>query len=137
MNHLIIIGNLTSDPEARTTSKGTPVTVFTVAVNDPRGAEARDADFFRVSAWRGLAENCAKYLAKGRKVAVCGSVHLNTYESNGKTRATMDVIASDVQFLTPKETPVESPKNAVKTQTPKTDAQSGMVVVNDDDELPF
>ena len=137
MNHLVIIGNVCNDPEARTTKNNVPVTFFTVAVNNPKGAEAKDADFFRVAAFRGLAENCAKYLAKGRKVAVAGSIHLNTYESNGKTRATMDVIASDVQFLTPKETPVESPKNAVKTQTQKTDAQSGMVIVDDTDSLPF
>ena len=136
MNHLIIIGNLTNDPEARTTAKGTPVTFFTVAVNDPRGAEAKDADFFRVATFRGLAENCAKYLVKGRKVAVAGSVHLNTYEKDGKTRSTLDVMAQDVEFLSPRETPVESPKNAVKTQTPKTDAQTGFVQV-DDDELPF
>lgn len=132
MNHLVIIGNLTSDPEARTTKNGKPVAFFTVAVNNRRGAEARDADFFRVAAFSGLAENCAKYLAKGRKVSVVGEVHLNTYEKDGKTRASLDVIATDVEFLTPKETPVESPKNAVKT-----DAQSGMVVVPEDDELPF
>ena len=131
MNQLIIIGNVATDPEARTTKNNVPVTFFSVAVNNPKGAEAKDADFFRVAVFKGLAENCAKYLAKGRKVAVCGSVHLNTYEKDGKTRASLDVIGSDVQFLSPRETPVESPKNTVKT-----DSRSGMVVV-DDDELPF
>ena len=132
MNKIFIVGNLTNDPERRTTQDGIPVTIFSVAVNRRGGARAQEAEFFRVSAWRGLAENCANFLAKGRKVSVVGEVHLNTYEKDGKTRASLEVTASEVEFLTPRETPVETPKNTVKT-----DAQTGMVVVNDSDELPF
>ena len=81
MNKLTIIGNLTRDPEMRTTSTGINVTTFTVAVNR-RGrrdeqSNQPDADFFRVSAWRALGENCAKFLQKGRKVAVVGAVSLH------------------------------------------------------------
>ena len=137
MNRLLIIGNLTNDPDSYTTAKGTPMTVFTVAVNR-KGAGAPEADFFKVVAYNGLADNCRTYLHKGKKVSVLGDVHLNTYTGkDGKSRSTMDVTALEVEFLSPMETPAESPKNTVKTQTPKTDAQSGMVVVNDDDELPF
>ena len=72
MNKLTIIGNLTRDPELRTTSTGVNVCSFTVAVNRrqrSQGAEGQpEADFFRVSAWRQLGEICQKYLAKGRKV---------------------------------------------------------------------
>ena len=83
MNKLTIIGNLTRDPELRTTSTGVNVCSFTVAVNRrqrSQGAEGQpEADFFRVSAWRQLGEICQKYLAKGRKVAVVGPVTVRSY----------------------------------------------------------
>ena len=104
MNKLTIIGNLTRDPELRTTSAGINVCDFTVAVNRRARRDAQagqpEADFFRVSAWRQLGENCARYLAKGRKVAVVGSVSIHTYQANdGTTRASMEVNATDVEFL--------------------------------------
>ena len=108
MNKLFIIGNLTRDPELRTTRDGTPVCSFTVAVNRRfrQNAEAGnqpEADFFRVTAWRGLGENCSKYLAKGRKVGVTGTVSVSTYTgSDGTTRATLEVTADDVEFLSPR-----------------------------------
>ena len=104
MNKLNIIGNLCNDPQLRSTKDGIPVCSFNVAVNRRKGAEAgQEADFFRVTAWRGLAEICSKYLAKGRKVAVSGSVSVSTYTGqDGKTRASMDVNADDIEFLTPK-----------------------------------
>ena len=102
MNKLTIIGNLTRDPELRTTSSGINVCSFTVAVNRRRSANSNqpEADFFRVTAWRQLGENCQRYLAKGRKVAVTGSVSVSTYTGNdGTTRATLEVTADDVEFL--------------------------------------
>jgi single-strand DNA-binding protein len=134
MNKLMIIGNLTNKPELRTTQQGVNVTSFTVAVNRRRaqGAEPQ-ADFFRVSAWRWLAENCAKYLDKGRKVAVTGQVSVSTYTTNGgETRAALEVTADDVEFLSPKaETqPAQPTANAVQP------APSGYVEV-DDNQLPF
>ena len=114
MNKLTIIGNLTKDPEKRTTSTGVNVTSFTVAVNRKNNQEGQpEADFFRVTAWRGLADICAKYLAKGRKVAVIGSVSLHTYTtSKGEAGASLEVNADDVEFLSPKGdgmTPVNDP----------------------------
>lgn len=100
MNKLTIIGNLTRDPELRSTQDGISVCSFTVAVNR-RNRE--DADFFRVSAWRQLGENCNKFLTKGRKVCVVGAVSVRTYQdSTGTTRAQMEVTAEDVEFLSPK-----------------------------------
>ena len=100
MNKLTIIGNLTHDPELRATKDGTSVCGFTVAVN--KRGKTNEADFFRVSAWRQLGENCGKYLAKGRKVCVIGSVSVRTYQdSKGETRAQMEVTAEDVEFLSP------------------------------------
>lgn len=85
---------------------------FTVAVNSRRGKD-QDATFFRVTAWRGLAENCQKYLDKGRKVAVVGEVSCHSYTNkSGEARASLEVAAQDVEFLTPANqqgyTPVDS-----------------------------
>ena len=108
MNRLTIIGNLTRDPELRSTTAGDSVCDFTVAVNrrgrrDAQNGQQQEADFFRVSAWRQLGENCNKYLAKGRKVAVTGSVRVRTYQANdGSTRASLEVTAEDVVFLSPR-----------------------------------
>lgn len=107
MNRLIIIGNLTKAPEMRSTATGLTVTTFTVAVNRKKTNETQpEADFFRVTAWRQLGEICAKYLDKGRKVCVVGPVSVNTYTgSDGKTRASMEVTAEGVEFLSPKDSP--------------------------------
>ena len=100
MNKLTIIGNLTADPELRTTQAGKSVCGFTVAVNK---RNSDDADYFRVSAWDKLGENCQKFLIKGRKVCVIGPVTVRTYQANdGTTRASMEVMAQDVEFLTPR-----------------------------------
>ena len=101
MNKLTIIGNLTRDPELRTTGSGLSVCNFTVAVNRRKQADGQqEADFFRVSAWRQLGENCQRYLAKGRKVAVVGPVSVSTYQANdGSTRAQLEITADDVEFL--------------------------------------
>ena len=104
MNKICIIGNLTADPQSRVTQSGISVCSFTVAVNrHRREGQEPEADFFRVTAWRALGENCQKYLAKGRKVAVTGSISVSTYQGNdGATRATLELTADDVEFLTPK-----------------------------------
>ena len=100
MQKLFFIGNLTRDPEKRITPSGITVCSFTVAVNRRREAEA---DFFRVTAWRDLAESCAKYLSKGVKVGVVGQVSVSIYKTkDGETHASMDVDAQDVEFCTPK-----------------------------------
>ena len=114
MNKLTIIGNLSRDPESRVTPSGLNVTTFSVAVNRKRTQEGQpEADFFRVTAWRQLGENCAKYLAKGRKVCVIGPVSVSTYTGqDGKTRASMEVTAEDVEFLTPKNEQAADQKEA-------------------------
>jgi single-strand DNA-binding protein len=104
MNKLVIIGNLTRAPELRSTPDGVPVCDFTVAVNRRKPTNNQpDADFFKVTTWRGLAENCSKYLAKGRKVCITGPVSVRVYTANdGSARANMEVTADDVEFLSPK-----------------------------------
>lgn len=107
MNKIILIGNLTRDPEMRATSNGVTVCSFTIAVNRrfaQQGGE-RVTDFFRINAWRQMGESCGKYLAKGRKVAVTGELQPRSYvDRNGETRFALDVNASEVEFLTPRGT---------------------------------
>lgn len=132
MNVAHIIGNLVNDPEKRSTRDGTVVTNFTVAVNRrPHGAEAKqETDYFRVTAWRGLAEVCVAHLRKGRKVAVSGPVSVSVYEGrDGKARGNLEMTADDVEFLTPKD---QQPP----LEQPKVDAKTGYIEV-DDDTLPF
>lgn len=127
MNKLTIIGNLTRDPETRVTQSGASVCSFTVAVG--RRGQDDKTDFFRVSAWNKTGETCQKYLAKGRKVAVTGPVSVSTYTGQGgKAYANLEVMAQDVEFLTPKG---EQP-----APTPASPANDGYQEVTDDD-LPF
>ncbi|NLD03113.1 MAG: single-stranded DNA-binding protein [Clostridiales bacterium] len=143
MNKLFIIGNLTRDPEMRSTSTGDSVCSFTVAVNRRRASNAEagqpEADFFRVSAWRQLGENCNRYLAKGRKVAVVGSVRVSTYTAqDGTTRASLEVNADDVEFLSPRgEGEGGAGRPAEQSMSPSASGMSGGFVKVDDEELPF
>lgn len=146
MNKLMIIGNVTKDPEMRTTQSGIQVCSFTVAVNRRQNGQNGhpEADFFRVTAWRQLGEICHKYLAKGRKVAVVGQVSVSTYTGNdGQTRANLEVTADDVEFLTPKDAEakeeaayVKEERQAIQQEAQPEVKQSGYMVV-DDDELTF
>lgn len=117
MQKLTIIGNLTGDPELRTTTTGSEVCNFTVAVNRRKTAnnQTPEADFFRVSAWGERGRVCNQYLTKGKKVAVIGQVSAHAYTAqDGTARASLEVFAEDVEFLTPKGngyTPVEVDDN--------------------------
>ena len=150
MNKLTIIGNLTRDPQLRTTQTGINVCDFTVAVNRRQSAQQKangqqqEADFFRVTAWRELGENCAKYLAKGRKVAVVGPVSVSTYTGNdGITRANLEVTADDVEFLSPRDAQGAAPAAEQAAPAPQAapvqnapSAPAGFTAVETDD-LPF
>ena len=96
---------------------------FTVAVNRRKKAEGQpDADFFRVSAWRQLGENCNKFLIKGRKVCVVGPVSVRTYTDNsGETKASLEVTADDVEFL------------SSRNDNPEGNVPSGYTQVDPDD----
>lgn len=142
MNKVFLIGNLVRDPELRTTQSGLSVCTFTIAVNRRRASNAQagqpEADFFRVTAWRQLGENCHKWLIKGHRVSVVGAVSVSTYQTqNGQTRAQLEVTADDVEFLThankdPQEAP-QRPQEAPQTVQPQ---NNGFVQVEDED-LPF
>jgi single-strand DNA-binding protein len=103
MNKCAIIGNLTRDPESRAVGDKT-VCNFTVAVNRRKKIEGQpEADFFRVSAWGKLGENCQKYLTKGKKCAVTGAVSVHAYKDNsGEAKGSLEIFADDVEFLSAK-----------------------------------
>ena len=132
MNKIIIIGNLTGAPELRVTQSGVSVCQFTVAVNGKRKDEG--ATFFRVTAWRALGETCHKYLDKGRKVMVCGAVSASAYTGrDGKPRASLEVTAEDVDFLSSMGHDAQAAQEEPEQQH---DTEGGFTAVEAED-LPF
>ncbi|TCL71650.1 single-strand DNA-binding protein [Hydrogenispora ethanolica] len=102
MNHIVLIGRLTRDPELRYTPSGTAVTNFDLAVDRPVPNQQgeRETDFIRIIAWQKQAELCANYLKKGRLVAVEGRLQIRSYETqDGQKRRVAEVVANQVQFL--------------------------------------
>lgn len=135
MNKVILIGNLARDPEAHTTQSGISRSTFTVAVQR-RFANAqgqREADFLTVIAWRQTADFCNKYLSKGRRVAVEGSIQTRSYDAqDGSKRYVTEIIADSVEAL-------GSP-NADRPQTPPDEpeeAPGDQFTEVDDDDPPF
>ena len=101
---VVIVGNLGSDPELRFTPSGVPVATFPVAVNrrwtDGNGEQKEKTTWFRVTAWRRLAELCNQYLSKGRLVLVEGEIDASAWLDNqGNPRATLELTARKVRFL--------------------------------------
>ncbi len=132
MNKCFIIGNLTADPESRTTQSGKRVVSFTVAVNR-KGTDG--TDFFRVSAWEKMGDVCAQYLSNGRKVSVIGEIRAGSYiNRKGEAVGTLELTAHEVEFLSPKdaEDQYKAEERKAIQQEPKS---SGFVEVNE--ELPF
>lgn len=105
LNSIVVIGRITRDPEQKTTTNGTAVTTFTVAVDrDYKGQNGeKETDFIPVVAWRGLADICGKYFHKGNMVAVQGRLQIRTYEANdGSKRTIAEIIAEKAKNLSPK-----------------------------------
>lgn len=133
MNRITIIGNLVREPEQRATPSGVSACTFTVAVNRRFGSRdgERETDFFRVTAWRGLADTCARYLSKGSKVAVIGDVRLSQYTGrDGNARAQIEINASDVEFLSARS------ETAQQQPAPAPEAWGGFDDINGD-QLSF
>ena len=105
LNRVLLIGNLTKDPELRYTPSGTPVANLRLAVNssfkDQAGQRKEETCFITIVVWSKQAEICTQYLKKGRSVFVEGRLIYRSWEAEGKTRSTMEVRADRVQFLGP------------------------------------
>jgi len=140
MNKVLLIGNLTKDPELSTTSSGVSLCKFTLAV--PRkyttSAGDREADFLPVIVWRGLADNCYKFLKKGSKASVSGSIQTRVYETPDGTRRYMtEIVADDVEFISTRSAAgEEGEEDGVPAEKPSTDVVNKFEPI-DDDNLPF
>lgn len=144
MNKVILIGNLAADPELRKTSGEVSVCTFRLAVqrrfSNQQGV--READFITIVAWRQTADLCARYLTKGRKCAVCGTLQSRSYDAqDGTKRYVTEVVADEVEFLgSPQQGGGQGAHvdDLVPPPEPANDynANSGFTQV-DDDELPF
>lgn len=137
MNKCIFTGNLTRDPETRTTQNGITVCSFTIAVNRRmRSDGAQDTDFISITAWRQLGELCAKYLSKGKKCAVTGSLQTRTYEAqDGSKRSAFEIVADEVEFLSPAGQRNDS--SAYQQAVNKEPDSAGEFTKADDEPLPF
>ena len=143
MNKVILIGNLANDPEPFTTQSGISRSTFRVAVQR-RFANAqgvREADFLTVVAWRQTADFCNRYLYKGRKVAVEGSIQVRSYDAqDGSKRYVTEIIADSVEGLGSREDGGQSrPRDNGPTPPPAPPAppSANDFTEVDDDELPF
>lgn len=139
MNKVFLIGNLTRDPELTETSGGTKICRFSIAVNrNYSGSDGeRKTDFFNCVAWRSLGETVARYTRKGTKVAVSGSIELRTYEdSQGVKRTGVDIVAQDVEFLTPKSNG-GSDDYAEPSQPSTKGGKPQLQPFDDDTDIPF
>ena len=137
LNKVVLAGRITADPELKQTASGISVLTFTLAVNRSYVSKSseqgeRQADFINIVVWRGQAENCHKYLKKGSKCCVVGSLQTRTWDAQDGTRKhATEVIAEEVEFLNTKK-PEET--NETKSE-PK--AEQTKFEPIDDDNLPF
>ena len=138
MNRVFLIGNLTKDPEVTTTTNDVVNCKFSVAVtrryNSAGGG--KDTDFFTIVCWRGLAENCGKYLRKGSKVGICGSIQNKNYEtSDGVKRYSTEIVADEVQFLSSRNE-TDEVNELPEVSVPKSAKKVELKPIEDED-LPF
>lgn len=139
MNKVYLIGNLTRDPELSETNTGISVCRFAIAVNrNYSGSDGeRQTDFFNITVWRNNAENCGRYLKKGSKVAVVGSLQNRSYEDkDGIKRNVTDIVASEVEFLSSKSSS-DGQDEEFKPHRESSGKKPELEVMVDDDTLPF
>ena len=132
LNHVILGGRLTADPELKQTSSGLAVTSFSLAVKR-RGSDKDQTvtDFINIVAWRKTAEFVCKYFRKGSSICVVGAVQTRSWEDkNGQKRYATDVVANEVHF-------VDSKGETNRTEAPGQAAEDGFEVIGDEDDLPF
>ncbi len=132
MNRVILIGNLTKDPELSTTNSGINYCRFSLAV--PKrfvsGGE-REAEFINIVVWRTQADNCHKYLKKGSKAGIVGSLQTRSYDGqDGTKRYVTEVVADEVEFLSTKGS------ESSGSSTPASNGNSDLEPI-EDDSLPF
>ena len=136
MNKVILIGNLTRDPELTTTTSGISVCRFSLAISRKftNSEGERETDFINVVVWRNLADNCHKFLRKGSKAAIVGNIQTRSYDAqDGSKRYVTEVVAEEVEFVGAKLSAGEG--DAMDEKQPKEDTTKLQPI--DDDQLPF
>ncbi len=139
MNKVILIGNLSRDPEITTTNGGVSVCRFSLAVQRRfQNAEGeREADFINIVVWRAQAENCHKFLKKGSKCGVVGRIQVSSYDAqDGSKRYVTEVVADEVEFISSSRNNSEGGETYEKV-SPKASAPVAELEPIDDDSLPF
>src|SRR5665811_457255 len=151
INRVVLVGNLTRDPELRTTPNGKSVCTLGLAVNEKYKNDAGEwiekPNFFDIVVWGGQGESCAQYLSKGRQVAIDGRLSFRSWEAqDGSKRSKVEVVANTVQFLGSRQdagasagAPASAPVAAgapsgLSPDTSDFDAPSGS---SNDDDIPF
>ena len=123
LNNVVLVGRLTATPELRRTNSGSSVTSFTIALDNPTAKDQdKTTSFIPVNCWNATAENVAKYCDKGDLIALEGRLNQRTYEDkDGNRRSVVEVIAQNIQFLTPmkdKKEPAEEEPEPEPARTP-------------------
>lgn len=155
MNKVLLIGNLTSEPQLRYTANNIPVASFTIAVNRNRTKEdgTKETDFINIIVWNKRAENVKNYLDKGSKVGISGRLQVRKYQNErGENRYVTEVVADEVEFLNSKKSGLDE-KSPVKSEDNRTleekvnsnkpyeefarDHQEEFNYVDDGEEYPF
>ena len=136
INKVILMGRLTRDPEMRHTNSGTPVTTFSIAIDNGYGDNKR-TDFVNCLAWNKTAEFVTKYFAKGKMIIVIGRIATRSWETqDGKRAYATEVIANEVNFGESKTSPqLNTPQTAA--QPPMQDDDDDFTPLDEDDDLPF
>lgn len=142
LNHITIMGRLTSDPEMRSTQSGVAVASFTLAVDRDFGGKdggEKQTDFIDCTAWRHTAEFVSKYFTKGRMAVVSGRLQIDNYTDNdGNKRKSAKVVADNIYFGDSKKDGTAGGQSDSQNTEQITPAPSGFVQVDvDDGELPF
>ena len=137
-NKVIIIGNMTQDPELKQTQSGTSVCSFNVAVNRfSKEPDAKKVDFFTVVAWQTKAEFVARYFKKGQAIIVCGRLENREWsDKQGNKRISTEIIAEEISFAGNKESDTEA-KNEPYVPSVYATSNTNFEEIPNDDDLPF
>lgn len=137
-NQVVLMGNLTRDPELRSTPNGQSVCSFSLALNRSyKGADGNwqeATDYVDVTAWGALGERVAQYVTKGRPVLVSGRLQSRSWEQDGQKRSKVEVVANDVTFLGGRSEPSESGDVAATSSAPKKPKKEDVVIEDIGDE---
>jgi single-strand DNA-binding protein len=138
-NKVILIGNLTSDPELKATQSGISVCSFSIAVNRPKSKDGEQAcDFINIQAWRQTAEFVCKFFKKGKPILVCGRLQTRSYTDNqGNKRTATEVVADEVSFVGNNESTEPKPQTQTYIPSAYTTHQPQFEEVTTDGDLPF